>query len=32
MTNLYLALLDHMGVRPESIGDSAGSAERLSEV
>jgi hypothetical protein len=32
MTNLYLSLLDRMGVEPESIGDSTGKAEHLSEV
>lgn len=32
MTNLYLTLLDKMGVRPESIGDSTGRIEHLSEV
>jgi hypothetical protein len=30
MTNLYLSLLDRMGVRPESIGDSNGKLEHLS--
>jgi hypothetical protein len=29
MTNLYLALLDRMGVRPEAIGDSNGKLEHL---
>ncbi len=32
MTNLYLTLLDKMGVRPDSIGDSTGKVEHLSEV
>ena len=32
MTNLYLSLLDKMGVHPESIGDSTGRVEHLSEV
>jgi hypothetical protein len=32
MTNLYLTLLDRMGVRPESIGDSTGHIEHLTEV
>lgn len=32
MTNLYLALLDRMGVRPESIGDSTGKLEHLNEL
>jgi len=32
ITNLYLTLLDKMGVRPESIGDSTGRVEHLSEV
>ena len=29
LTNLYLTLLDRMGVRPESIGDSTGKLEHL---
>ena len=29
MTNLYLSLLERMGVRPESIGDSTGSLDSL---
>jgi hypothetical protein len=32
MTNLYLTLLDHMGVRPEKIGDSTGRLEHLTDV
>jgi hypothetical protein len=32
LTNLYLTLLDKMGVRPEAIGDSTGRVEHLSEV
>ncbi len=32
LTNLYLTLLDKMGVRPETIGDSTGRVEHLSEV
>jgi len=32
LTNLYLTLLDRMGVRPESIGDSTGKLEHLAEV
>jgi hypothetical protein len=32
LTNLYLTLLDHMGVHPESIGDSTGKLEHLSDV
>jgi hypothetical protein len=32
MTNLYLTLLDRMGVRPETIGDSTGRVAHLSEV
>ena len=28
-TNLHLALLDHMGVRPETIGDSTGKLEHI---
>ncbi|MBY0508297.1 MAG: DUF1552 domain-containing protein [Bryobacteraceae bacterium] len=30
MTNLYLSLLDRMGVKPETIGDSTGRIEHLS--
>jgi hypothetical protein len=32
MTNLYLTLLDRMGVHPEQIGDSTGRVEHLTEV
>jgi len=32
MTNLYMTLLDRMGVHPESIGDSTGKIEHLTEV
>jgi hypothetical protein len=32
MTNLYLTLLDQIGVRPETIGDSTGQIEHLSNV
>jgi hypothetical protein len=32
LTNLYLTLLDGMGVRPEAIGDSTGKLEHLSDV
>jgi hypothetical protein len=32
MTNLYLTLLDRMGVRPEKIGDSTGKVEYLTEM
>jgi hypothetical protein len=32
LTNLYLTLLDRMGVRPETIGDSTGRIEHLSNV
>jgi hypothetical protein len=32
MTNLYLALLDRMGVHPESIGDSTGRLQYLADV
>jgi len=32
MTNLYLMLLDRMGVRQESIGDSTGNLEQLAEL
>jgi hypothetical protein len=31
ITNLYLTLLDRMGVRPETIGDSTGKLEPLAE-
>ena len=29
MTNLYLTLLDRMGVQPEKLGDSTGTIEHL---
>jgi hypothetical protein len=32
MTNLYLTLLERMGVDPEKIGDSTGKVAQLSEV
>ena len=32
MTNLYLTLADRMGVRPESIGDSTGRIEHLTDM
>jgi hypothetical protein len=32
MTNLYLTLLDRLGVRPEKIGDSTGRVEHLSGI
>jgi hypothetical protein len=32
LTNLYLALLDRMGVHPESIGDSTGKLEHLADL
>jgi len=32
LTNLYLTLLDRMGVRPETIGDSTGRVEHLSDL
>jgi hypothetical protein len=32
MTNLYLSMLDRMGVEPESIGDSNGKLEHLSDI
>ena len=32
VTNLPLALLDHMGVRPETIGDSTGKLEHITGV
>ena len=32
MTNLYVALLDHMDVRTEKFGDSNGKLEHLSEL
>jgi Protein of unknown function (DUF1552) len=32
VTNLYLTLMDRMGIRPETVGDSTGKVEHLSEV
>jgi hypothetical protein len=32
MTNLYMSLLDRVGVHPESIGDSTGKVEHLTEI
>jgi hypothetical protein len=32
MTNLYLTVLDRVGVRPESIGDSTGRVEHLTDI
>ena len=32
MTNLYLTVLDRIGVRPETIGDSTGRIEHLTDV
>ena len=32
LTNLYLTLLDRMGVHPESVGDSTGKLEHLAGV
>jgi len=32
MTNMFLTLLDRMGVQPEKIGDSTGMIEHLSGV
>jgi hypothetical protein len=32
MTNLYLTLLDRMGIHPETIGDSTGRVEQLTDV
>lgn len=32
MTNLFLTLLDSMGIRPESIGDSTGKLEHLTDL
>jgi hypothetical protein len=32
MTNLYLSLLDHMGVHPGKIGDSTGRLEHLTDI
>lgn len=32
MTNLYLSLLDRMGLKPETLGDSNGRVEHLSEL
>ena len=32
MTNLYVAMLDHMGITPEQIGDSTGELEHLTDL
>jgi len=32
MTNLYMTLLDRLGVQPESIGDSTGKLAHLTEL
>ncbi|MFN7998532.1 MAG: DUF1552 domain-containing protein [Bryobacteraceae bacterium] len=32
MTNLYLTMLDHVGVKPEAIGDSNGELQHLTEL
>jgi hypothetical protein len=32
MTNLYLTLLDRVGVKPESLGDSTGRIDQLTDV
>jgi hypothetical protein len=32
MTNLYVAMLDHMGVTPEHIGDSTGELQHLTDL
>ncbi len=32
MTNLYMTLLDHMGVEPESLGDSTGELNHLTDI
>ena len=32
MTNLFLTMLDRMGVQPEKIGDSTGRIEHLTEL
>ncbi len=32
MTNLYLAMLDGIGVRPEAIGDSNGELQHLADL
>ena len=32
MTNLYMSMLDRMGIHPESIGDSTGKVTHLSEL
>ncbi len=32
MTNLYVAMLDHMGVTPEKVGDSTGELEHLTDL
>jgi hypothetical protein len=32
MTNLFLTMLDRMGVQPEKLGDSTGQIEHLTEL
>lgn len=32
MTNLYVAMLDHMGIQPEQIGDSTGELQHLTDL
>ena len=32
MNNLYLSLLDRVGVRPETLGDGTGKLDRLSDI
>jgi hypothetical protein len=32
MTNLYLTLLDRMGIEPESIGDSTGQLQHVTDI
>jgi len=32
LTNMHLTILEHMGVKPESLGDSTGKLDRLTDV
>jgi hypothetical protein len=32
MNNLYVAMLDHMGIPPEHIGDSTGELQHLADL
>jgi hypothetical protein len=31
MTNLYVTLLDHLGVQPDRVGDSTGKLDQLTD-